>query len=72
LELVERPTPSPRRGEVLVRVAAISFNRRDLMIIKGQYNPKMRLPRIPWSQAGAALARMDEGSHFGKLVLTVG
>jgi NADPH:quinone reductase-like Zn-dependent oxidoreductase len=42
------------------------------MIIKGQYNPKMRLPRIPWSQAGAALARMDEGSHFGKLVLTVG
>jgi NADPH:quinone reductase-like Zn-dependent oxidoreductase len=26
---------------------------------------------FPWTQAGAALARMDEGSHFGKLVLTV-
>jgi NADPH:quinone reductase-like Zn-dependent oxidoreductase len=25
-----------------------------------------------WSQAGEALARMEEGSHFGKLVLTVG
>ena len=27
---------------------------------------------FPWSQAGAVLARMEEGSHFGKLVLTVG
>jgi D-arabinose 1-dehydrogenase-like Zn-dependent alcohol dehydrogenase len=25
-----------------------------------------------WSQAREALARMDEASHFGKLVLTVG
>jgi hypothetical protein len=25
-----------------------------------------------WSQAREALARMEEGSHFGKLVLTVG
>jgi len=24
-----------------------------------------------WSQAREALARMEEGSHFGKLVLTV-
>jgi NADPH:quinone reductase-like Zn-dependent oxidoreductase len=27
---------------------------------------------FPWSQARAALARMEEASHFGKLVLTVG
>jgi NADPH:quinone reductase-like Zn-dependent oxidoreductase len=26
---------------------------------------------FPWSQAREALARMEEGSHFGKLVLTV-
>jgi NADPH:quinone reductase-like Zn-dependent oxidoreductase len=27
---------------------------------------------FPWSEAREALARMEEGSHFGKLVLTVG
>jgi NADPH:quinone reductase-like Zn-dependent oxidoreductase len=26
---------------------------------------------FPWTQAREALARMEEGSHFGKLVLTV-
>jgi NADPH:quinone reductase-like Zn-dependent oxidoreductase len=26
---------------------------------------------FPWSQAREALTRMEEGSHFGKLVLTV-
>src|ERR1035438_9392260 len=61
LEFVERPTPSPRRGEVLVRVAAVSFNRRDLMIMKGQYNPKMRLPRIPCSDGAGEVAAVGEG-----------
>ena len=27
---------------------------------------------VPWTQAREVLARMEEGSHFGKLVLTVG
>ena len=61
MEFVERPNPSPRRGEVLVRVAAVSFNRRDLMIMKGQYNPKMRLPRIPCSDGAGEVAAVGDG-----------
>lgn len=57
LEFVERPTPAPGPGEVLVRVRAVSFNYRDLMIVKGLYNPKMKLPRIPCSDgAGEVVA----------------
>jgi len=39
LEFVERPTPSPGPGEVMVAVRAISFNYRDLLLVKGLYNP---------------------------------
>ena len=57
LEFVERPTPIPGPGEVLVGVCAISLNHRDLRMIKGKYNPKMQLPRIPCSDgAGEVLA----------------
>ncbi len=51
LEFVERPTPTPGPGEVLVGVRAVSYNYRDLMVVKGLYNPKMKLPRIPCSDA---------------------
>jgi NADPH:quinone reductase-like Zn-dependent oxidoreductase len=54
---VERPTPAPGPGEVLVGVRAVSLNYRDLMVVKGFYNPKMRLPRIPLSDgAGEVVA----------------
>jgi NADPH:quinone reductase-like Zn-dependent oxidoreductase len=57
LEFVERPTPAPGPGEVLVGVRAVSLNYRDLMVVKGLYNPKMRLPRIPLSDgAGEVVA----------------
>jgi len=57
LEFVERPTPAPGPGEVLVGVRAVSLNYRDLMVVKGQYNPKMKLPRIPCSDgAGEVVA----------------
>jgi NADPH:quinone reductase-like Zn-dependent oxidoreductase len=57
LEFVERPTPAPGPGEVLVGVRAVSLNYRDLMVVKGFYNPKMRLPRIPCSDgAGEVVA----------------
>ena len=48
-QIGERPTPAPGPGEVLVGVRAVSLNYRDLMVVKGLYNPKMKLPRIPCS-----------------------
>jgi NADPH:quinone reductase-like Zn-dependent oxidoreductase len=40
-----------------VGVRAVSLNYRDLMVVKGFYNPKMKLPRIPCSDgAGEVVA----------------
>jgi NADPH:quinone reductase-like Zn-dependent oxidoreductase len=61
LEFVERPTPSPETGEVLVRVGAISFNYRDLLMVKGLYNPKMKLPRIPVSDGAGEVVAVGDG-----------
>ena len=61
LEFVERPTPAPGPGEVLVRVRAISFNYRDLLMVKGLYNPKMKLPRIPCSDGAGEVVAVGEG-----------
>jgi NADPH:quinone reductase-like Zn-dependent oxidoreductase len=61
LEFVERPTPTPGPGEVLVGVRAISLNYRDLLIIKGLYNPKLKLPRIPCSDGAGEVVAVGEG-----------
>jgi len=61
LEFVERPTPQPGPGEVLVRVHAVSINYRDLLMVKGLYNPKMKLPRIPCSDGAGEVAAIGEG-----------
>jgi len=66
LEFVERPTPAPEAGEVLVRVRAISFNYRDLLVVKGQYNPKMKLPRIPVSDGAGEVVAVGEGVTLWK------
>lgn len=61
LEFVEKPTPTPGAGEVLVGVRAISFNFRDLLVIRGKYNPKMSLPRIPCSDGAGEVIAVGEG-----------
>jgi NADPH:quinone reductase-like Zn-dependent oxidoreductase len=37
LTLHEEPMPEPRRGEVLIKIHAVSLNRRDLLIVQGSY-----------------------------------
>ncbi|MGA3048057.1 MAG: NAD(P)-dependent alcohol dehydrogenase [Terracidiphilus sp.] len=61
LELVERPTPEPGPGEVLVKMHAISFNYRDLLMVKGQYNPKLKLPRVPCSDGAGEVEAVGAG-----------
>jgi NADPH:quinone reductase-like Zn-dependent oxidoreductase len=61
LEFIERPTPQPGPGEVLIRIHAISINYRDLLMVKGLYNPKMKLPRIPCSDGAGEVAAVGEG-----------
>ena len=61
LELVELPTAQPGPGEVLVKIHAVSLNYRDLMMVKGLYNPKLHLPRIPCSDGAGEVAAVGEG-----------
>jgi NADPH:quinone reductase-like Zn-dependent oxidoreductase len=61
LELVERPIAKPGPGEVLVKIHAVSLNYRDLLMVKGQYNPKLRLPRIPCSDGAGEVAAVGDG-----------
>ena len=61
LEFVERPTPVPGPGEVLIGVRAVSMNHRDLRVVKGLYNPKMRLPRIPCSDGAGTVVEVGPG-----------
>jgi NADPH:quinone reductase-like Zn-dependent oxidoreductase len=66
LEFVERPDPKPGPGEVLIKIRAASFNYRDLMIVKGLYNPKLKLPRIPCSDGAGEVAAIGEGVTLWK------
>ena len=61
LEFVERPDPQPGPGQVVVRVHAISLNFRDLMMVKGLYNPKLKLPRIPCSDGAGEVVGVGAG-----------
>jgi NADPH:quinone reductase-like Zn-dependent oxidoreductase len=57
----ERPDPSPGPGQVLVRVRAVSLNYRDLLVTKGQYDPKLKLPRIPCSDGAGEVTAVGAG-----------
>ena len=61
LEFVERPTPQPGPGEVLVRVRAVSLNFRDLLMVKGLYNPRLTFPRIPCSDGVGEVEAVGDG-----------
>jgi len=61
LKLVERPQPEPGHDEVLIKLRAWSINFRDLLVVKGHYNPKMPLPRIPFSDGVGEVAAVGAG-----------
>ncbi len=61
LTFAERPEPRPGAGQVLVKVRAFSLNYRDLLVVKGVYNPKLRLPLIPLSDGVGTIAGVGEG-----------
>jgi NADPH:quinone reductase-like Zn-dependent oxidoreductase len=61
LVLAERPAPTPGAGEALVRLRAVSLNYRDLLVVQGKYNPRMKLPRVPVSDGAGEVAAIGEG-----------
>lgn len=60
-KLVEKPLPSPGHGQVLVKLRAASLNYRDLLVVKGLYNPKMPLPAVPLSDGAGEVTAVGAG-----------
>jgi len=58
LKPAERPTPEPKPNEALVRIRAVSLNYRDLLIVQGKYNPKMKVPRVPCSDGAGEIVAL--------------
>src|SRR5438874_1398538 len=52
----DRPDPKPGPGQVAVRVRAASLNYRDLLMAKGQYNPRLPMPRVLGSDGAGEVA----------------
>jgi NADPH:quinone reductase-like Zn-dependent oxidoreductase len=60
LALVERETPKPAANEVLVKFHAASVNYRDLMMVQGAYNPKLKMPLVPFSDGAGRVVEVGE------------
>jgi NADPH:quinone reductase-like Zn-dependent oxidoreductase len=60
LAIVDREEPVPAAGQVLVRVRAMSLNYRDIMVVKGTYNPKMKVPMTPLSDCAGEVVGTGE------------
>jgi NADPH:quinone reductase-like Zn-dependent oxidoreductase len=59
--LAERPEPRPGPRQVVVQMKAFSLNYRDLLVVKGLYNPKLRLPLVPLSDGAGTVSALGEG-----------
>ncbi|MGE4242563.1 NADPH:quinone oxidoreductase family protein [Ramlibacter sp.] len=61
LEWREVPTPSPKKGEVLIEVKAASLNFPDLLIVENKYQIKPPLPFVPGAEFAGVVAAVGEG-----------
>ncbi len=57
----ERPDPVPGHGEVLLKMRAVSLNFRDLLMLKGLYNPRLKRPMIPVSDGVGEVVAVGPG-----------
>jgi NADPH2:quinone reductase len=62
LRLVERPTPSPGPGEVLIEVHAAGVNRPDVIQRYGKYAPPPGASDIPGLEVAGIVGRTGEGA----------
>ena len=58
---VDRPTPSPAAGEVLVKVGAAGVNRPDVMQRMGHYPPPPGITDIPGLEIAGVVERVGDG-----------
>src|SRR3954470_13422361 len=61
VSLADVADPKPGPGQVLLAMRAFSLNYRDLLVVKGQYNPKLKLPMMPLSDGVGEVIALGEG-----------
>lgn len=67
LRMREEADPRPQRGEVLVRVHAVSLNYRDIAMPRGLYPRKCVPGLIPTSDAAGEIVAVGEGVEAFKI-----
>lgn len=61
LKTVEREAVACGPGQVRVRLGAASLNYRDLLMVRGHYNPRQPLPLVPCSDGAGTITEVGEG-----------
>ena len=67
LMVVDRPLPKPDTGEVQVYFHAASLNYRDVMVVSGTYNPRMKVPAVPFSDGAGEVTAIGNGVEKWKV-----
>lgn len=61
LRLTDMPDPAPGRGEVLIRIKAVSLNYRDYMNVMGIRGVMEPIPRVPCSDGAGEVVAVGDG-----------
>ncbi len=67
LQRSEITPPEPRADEVMIRVRAVSLNYRDLLMVRGHYNPHLKLPCVPVSDGAGEIVAIGENVSAWKV-----
>lgn len=67
LRLHDEPEQAPQRGELLVRVHAVSLNYRDIAMLTGRYPRAYRKGLIPTSDGAGEVVAVGEGVEAFKV-----
>jgi NADPH:quinone reductase-like Zn-dependent oxidoreductase len=74
LQMADAPVRQPGANEVLVKVHAVSLNRRDIFLVKGQYNTGGRNDLVPLSDGAGEVVAIGPGVtrfHVGDRVAAI-
>ncbi|PZP62221.1 MAG: NAD(P)H-quinone oxidoreductase [Azospira oryzae] len=62
LALTTRPVPTPKAGEVLIKVAAAGVNRPDVLQRQGKYPPPPGASDLPGLEVAGTIVKLGEGA----------
>lgn len=60
LKQVEKPSPEPDSHQIVLDLKSVSINYRDIMTIRGHYNPNQPLPLIPFSDGVGVVSKTGD------------